>query len=179
MDRRRPEFLERREVLGRRVAAVAIEQVAGVTAVVEIHATVPGDLRENRRRGDAADTTIGADQTGLRKGEVRDRKPVDQDMGRNPFQPLDCQAHRTKRGATNVPAIDAERRNRPDRPSEASSKDQRDQGSTLLGTQELGVTQSGDPRPGSEDDGCGDDGAGETAAPHFINARDERESGAS
>ena len=99
-------LLERGEVVRGAVAFVAGEVVFGKTRVHFNHQTIPRDLRDDARSGDAEAETVSSDECGLRDGEGLHRASVDEHVQRLWAQQCDGAAHRLVRGAEDIDAVD-------------------------------------------------------------------------
>ena len=118
-------------MVGGGVAPILMEAVDGVLDVIAIHAEVPCDLRQDRRRGDTATETVPVDQGALWKAERGNREAVDDHVIRLRAQPLDRAAHRPEGCAADVPTIDPGGSDRRDPPRLACGQNYRNQTASL------------------------------------------------
>ena len=87
MDRRGAERAQRSEVLGRAVALVLREPVAGKTRVVLAHHPVARHLGQDRSGRDTEALAVATDDRGLRMLEARDPASVDQHVAGSASRP--------------------------------------------------------------------------------------------
>ena len=82
------------------------------------HHSVPGYLGDHTGGSYAQTNTVAIDNSSLREGKGNDREPIDQNVLRRVDQSHDRQAHRSMASAQDVDAIDLDRIDNANRPSE-------------------------------------------------------------
>ena len=118
MDRRRSERAQRREMIGRAVALVLREAVAGKPRVVLAHHPVARHLGDDRGGRDAEALAVAADDRGLRMLEARNPRPSTSTWpGARPSAGQRAQA-RLARRPIDIEPIDFERLGHADAPGE-------------------------------------------------------------
>src|SRR5437588_711976 len=106
MNRRGAEPIHDLEMIRRAVAFVTRESVFGVLRVQFHHDAIARNLRDYRGGRDTEALAIAADDSRLRKLELRHETPVDQHMLRGALQRRDSAPYREHRGPVDVHLVD-------------------------------------------------------------------------
>ena len=108
MNRTGAMLAESGKMIGRWIAFVFGKSVGRIFPVEFQHRSVPLDLGDDARGGDAEAAPVPSDERRVRAGEIRDRQAVDQGVGRSWSQGEKRLPHCPVRGPEDVPAVDLE-----------------------------------------------------------------------
>src|SRR5208282_849430 len=170
MDRRRSERAQCGEVLGRAVALVLREAVAGKTRVVLAHHPVAGHLGQDRGGRDTEALAVAADDRGLRMLKRRDPASVDQHVAGSASQARQRAQARLARRPIDVESINLERLGYADSPGERARGYAIVQLFAPFRRELLGIVNALDEGFGSEDDRGGDHGTSHRTDPGLVDA---------
>src|SRR3984893_18396468 len=171
MDRRRSERAQRGEMLGRAVALVLREAVAGKASFVLAHYSVARHLGENRGGCDAEALAVAAHDRGLRMLQARDPASVDQYVAGRASQAGQRAQARLARGPVDVKPVDLGRFGDPDSPYERARSYLAVQFLTHLGQELLRIVNALDESLGGEYDRGRHHRTPHRADPGLVDAR--------
>jgi len=100
------------------VTFVLVEAILRELGAKVTHHSVARYLGDHAGGSNAQTDAVAVNNRSLRKRKRNDGQSINQDMIRRIGQGRDCQAHRSMAGAENVNAIDLDRIDRADRPSD-------------------------------------------------------------
>src|SRR5204862_2046729 len=142
--RTRAMLAQRAQVLGRRVALVAVEAVLRMLRV-QLHAeTVAVHLGDDRRRRDRANLCIAADDGANRHRQLRPLVAVDEDDLRLLGETLYGAPHRQQRRMQDVERVDLGDARRRDADADRALPDLAVEPLALFGAEQLRIVQAAD-----------------------------------
>ena len=106
------------------VALVLVETIFRKLCAEVTHDPIARDFRDHARGGDGQTVTIAVNDCGLRKGEWKNRQPVDEHVLWRNCERSERDAHCLMRCAQNIDPIDLEMIDNADRPRDVAIRNQ-------------------------------------------------------